>query len=77
MEEIKLYIISDAEKEDQVNYQISSENDNKNKIDINIIKEDYKEWIKELTVDYDAESETYSSLSTITVRAEDYGGVDV
>ena len=37
----------------------------------------YKEWIKELTVDYDAESETYSSLSTITVRVEDYGGVDV
>ena len=50
MEEIKLYIISDAEKEDQVNYQISSENDNKNKIDINIIKEDYKEWIKDLII---------------------------
>ena len=50
MEEIKLYIISDAEKEDQVNYQLSSENDNKNKIDINIIKEDYKEWIKDLII---------------------------
>ena len=50
MEEIKLYIISDAEKEDQVNYQISSENDNKNIIDINIIKEDYKEWIKDLII---------------------------
>lgn len=50
MEEIKLYIISDAEKEDQVNYQLSSENDNKNKKDINIIKEDYKEWIKDLII---------------------------
>ncbi len=50
MEEIKLYIISDAEKEDQVNYQISSENDNKNKKDISIIKEDYKEWIKDLII---------------------------
>ena len=37
----------------------------------------YKEWAKELTVDYDAETETYSSISQITTRVEDYGGVDV
>ena len=37
----------------------------------------YKTWMEQLTVDYDAETETYNSLSSITVRAEDYGGVDV
>ena len=50
MEEIKLYIISDTDKEDHVNYQINSENDNNNIIDIDTIKEEYKEWIRDLII---------------------------
>ena len=50
MEEIKLYIISDEEREiDSVNY-LNSNSNNKYTIDIEMIKEEYKEWIQTLII---------------------------
>ena len=49
MEEIKLYIISDNEKEnDQVNYLNENSIDNENELDINDIKEEYYLWLQSL-----------------------------
>ena len=49
MEEIKLYIISEDEKEkDQVNYLNDNSIDHKNKVNIAEVKEEYSEWLKSL-----------------------------
>ena len=37
----------------------------------------YPAWSYRITPDYDAETETYSTKSDISVRAQDYGGIDV
>ena len=50
MEEIKLTIISDEEKEDQVNYDLNKSVENKNIIDDEVIKEEYNDWIKNLII---------------------------
>ena len=50
MEEIKLYIITDEDQEkDSVNY-LNSNSNNKHTIDIETIKEEYKEWIRSLII---------------------------
>ena len=73
MEEIKLYIISD---EDQVNYDLNKSTENKNIIDIVKIKEEYKEWIKNLIIFMN--SCLYRKvLSEIEKRKEEFKILDI
>ena len=50
MEEIKLTIISEEEKDDIVNYQCKGNLDKNKNIDINEIKTEYQEWIENLII---------------------------
>ena len=50
MEEIKLTIISEEEKDDIVNYQYKGNLDKNKNIDINEIRTEYQEWIENLII---------------------------
>ena len=77
MEEIKLYIISEDEKEkDQVNYLNDNSIDNKNKVNIDEIKEEYSEWLKSL-VRFMSSCNYRKVLMDINKREKDFKVLDI